>query len=151
MDENILIIGTILVLGCLIYALIFRASLKLKMNTNVYLLSVAYFTAPISLLLTLLILMFTLYQTRIVKTKLNTFIFWWILINSVFTIVPYAVDNLSKDLRNFNSDPAGSVMASGMDFIIQVVFQSITLVTTIIVFFVHKNYVQKRKAGIHEN
>ncbi|GGX32315.1 hypothetical protein [Aquimarina muelleri] len=151
MDENVLIISTILLLGCIVYTFIFRASLKLKMNTNVYLLSVTYFIAPMSLLLTLLVLTFTLYQTHTVKTKLNTFIFWWILINTVFTIVPYAVDNLSNDLRNFSTDPAGSVMASGLDFIIQVVFQSITLVTTIIIFFVHKNYVQKRKAGIHEN
>ncbi|WP_028887533.1 hypothetical protein [Tenacibaculum ovolyticum] len=146
MDENTSIISVILLVGVIVYTLIFRASFKLKMNTNVYLLLVAYFTAPISLLLTLLVLSFTIYKTHKVKSKLNKFIFWWILINTVFTILPYAKDKLSNNTLSFNSDAAGNALVSGTEFIMQIVFQFIMLLITVVVFFIHKNYVQKKQA-----
>lgn len=138
-----LLISKTLLIGFIVFGFVFRSLLKLKMNMNVYLLLLAYFISPVSIIVTIIIITYTIYKTYTVKTKLNKIIFFVILFNGLLTVLNYTVFSSSRNFSS-SSDAAGNAMRLEYALIGQIVFQLVILVITIIILFVHKYCIKTR-------
>lgn len=141
-----LLISKTLLIGFIVFGFVFRSLLKLKMNMNVYLLLLAYFISPVSIIVTIIIITYTIYKTYTVKTKLNKIIFFVILFNGLLTVLNYTVFSSSRNFSSSSSssDAAGNAMRLEYALIGQIVFQLVILVVTIIILFVHKYCIKTR-------
>lgn len=140
-----LLISKTLLIGFIVFGFVFRSLLKLKMNMNVYLLLLAYFISPVSIIVTIIIITYTIYKTYTVKTKLNKIIFFVILFNGLLTVLNYTVFSSSRNFSSSSSsDAAGNAMRLEYALIGQIVFQLVILVITIIILFVHKYCIKTR-------
>ncbi|MBE7649192.1 hypothetical protein [Tenacibaculum finnmarkense] len=147
MNEDMLLISKTLLIGFIVFGFVFRSLLKLKMNMNVYLLLLAYFISPVSIIVTIIIITYTIYKTYTVKTKLNKIIFFVILFNGLLTVLNYTVFSSSRNFSSSSSsssDAAGNAMRLEYALIGQIVFQLVILVITIIILFVHKYCIKTR-------
>ncbi|MCD8401225.1 hypothetical protein [Tenacibaculum finnmarkense] len=146
MNEDMLLISKTLLIGFIVFGFVFRSLLKLKMNMNVYLLLLAYFISPVSIIVTIIIITYTIYKTYTVKTKLNKIIFFVILFNGLLTVLNYTVFSSSRNFSSSSSssDAAGNAMRLEYALIGQIVFQLVILVVTIIILFVHKYCIKTR-------